>query len=301
MKTRNVLIFALMIASSTLAFGQDRNSSVASSRIDKDELNRLRAEARQDINIAKMDPSGSPTQIGRSKNAVDGNFATIPSPYDDKDSFGTNVKFLGSLYAGTVYIYRSCDPQILLDEVMVTLAPDDKCLIHNPPSAPMNQTQIVYDPAWEYTIPKDTIQNVLYIMTNNNPGYDVSGNGTGVSTFMSNYSPVVTIVSDALNDPTALDPSTGQPMNGQYTVSLAPINLHTGTIQANDFFSEYRSYANVPSRGFSRSYWKAVGLPNTVINKLFTRKMSLRFGIRVKVGGAVNLGQYYYTLRMLGN
>ena len=48
------------------------------------------------------------------------NVASIASPADFNDtaSFGKNAKFLGSLYAGTLFVYRSCDPQILLDELL---------------------------------------------------------------------------------------------------------------------------------------------------------------------------------------
>ena len=46
-------------------------------------------------------------------------------------------------------------------------------------------------------------------MTNNNPGFDafdVNGNANNYTVF---YTPVVTFVSTALNDPLAIDPSTG--------------------------------------------------------------------------------------------
>lgn len=298
MKVRNVLVFAAMLAMAVTAFGQQRLSD---GRLSREEMNQVRAEARAPITLAKKELSLSPSLGAKAASPNVANLATIPSPYDDPDSFGNNVKFLGSLYAGTVYIYHSCSAQVLQDELGLTLAADDKCIVHNPPSAPMNQTQVLYDPAWEYTIPKNTVSNTLYVMTNNNPGFDAfdaNGNASNYTVF---YSPVVTFVSTALNDPLAIDPSTGQPMNGQYTASLGGSTTLQRSLAANDFVSEYRSYASVGSRGFSRSYWRAVGLPDSVINKLFNRKMSLRFGIRVRAIGAVNFGQFYYSMRMLGD
>ncbi|HQZ82365.1 MAG TPA: hypothetical protein PLR83_04030 [Pyrinomonadaceae bacterium] len=298
MKVRNILVLAAMLAMSATTFGQQR---LVDGRLSRDEMNQIRSEARAPITFAKKELSLAPSLGAKLASPNVANLATIPSPYDDPDSFGQNVKFFGSLYAGTVYIYHSCAPQVLLDELGLTLAADDKCIVHNPPSAPMNQTQVLYDPAWEYTIPKNTLSNTLYIVTNNNPGYDAFDANGNASPYTVLYSPVVTFVSTALNDPLAIDPSTGLPMNGQYTVSLNGTNLVNRTLAANDFVSEYKSYANVAGRGFSRSYWRAVGLPDSVINKLLSRKMSLRFGIRVRASGAVNFGQFYYTMRMLGD
>jgi len=298
MKIRNILVFAAMLAMSVTAFGQQR---LADGRLSRDEMNQIRAEARAPIALAKKEISLLPSFGARTANPNVANLATIPSPYDDPDSFGNNVRFLGSLYAGTVYIYHSCTPQVLLDELGLTLAADDKCIVHNPPSAPMNQTQVLYDPAWEYTIPKNTLGNTLFVLTNNYPGFDAADPNGNAGPYMTFYAPVVTFVSTALNDPLAIDPATGQPMNGQYTVSLTGSNLVNRMLATNDFVSEYRSYAGAGGRGFSRSYWRAVGLPDSVINKLFNRKLSLRFGIRVRVTGAVNFGQFYYTMRMLGD
>src|SRR4030095_8931185 len=71
------------------------------------------------------------------------NMAMIASPADFNDtaSFGKNAKFLGSLYAGTLYVFRSCDPQILLDEWQLTLAPDDHCIVHTS-TTPMTTTSV---------------------------------------------------------------------------------------------------------------------------------------------------------------
>ncbi|KXK04190.1 MAG: hypothetical protein UZ17_ACD001000885 [Acidobacteria bacterium OLB17] len=166
MKIKDLFVLAAVFAMSAAAFGQAR---FGDGRLSPEEMNQIRREAREPIEFAKKNPLLAP--MSRTKIAVPNgsDLATIPSPYDDPDSFGQNVKFYGSLYAGTVYIYHSCDPQVLLNDLGLTLAADDKCIVHNPPSAPMNQTQVLYDPAWEYTIPKNTVSNTLYILTNNNP------------------------------------------------------------------------------------------------------------------------------------
>jgi hypothetical protein len=235
------------------------------------------------------------------------NAAMVASPADFNDtaSFGKNAKFLGSLYAGTLYVYRSCDPQILLDEIGLVLAADDHCVVHNS-TTPMSTTT-VFDPVWQITIPANSVDNVIYPMLNNTIGYDATpsvappGNGYGAGFAFIRFSPVVTIESTALNDPTAIDPNTNLPMNGSFTTTLAGTRLKGFLVHDDDFFSENDSYASVGGRGLSRTYFAALGLPPTVINNLFKRSMTLKFGIRADVNGPMQQAFFSYTFRLLGN
>ncbi|PYT01970.1 MAG: hypothetical protein DMF63_03810 [Acidobacteria bacterium] len=235
------------------------------------------------------------------------NVASIASPADFNDtaSFGKNAKFLGSLYAGTLFVYRSCDPQILLDELQTVLAADDHCIVHNS-TTPM-ATTTVFDPVWQITIPANTVDNVIYPMLNNTVGYDASpsgpgyGNGYGPGFASMRFTPVVTIESSALSDPAAIDPVTHMPMNGSYTASLPGTRFKTFMVNADDGIGDNDSYASVGGRGFSRTYFAALGLPNNVINNLFKRSMTLKFGIRADVNGPMQQAFFSYTFRLLGN
>ena len=228
-----------------------------------------------------------------------------PADFNDTDSFGRNVKFLGSLYAGTLYVYRSCDPAILQAEIGLVLAPDDHCVVHNS-TAPMGTTT-VFDPVWQITIPGNTVDNVIYPMLNNNVGYDafpalsVPGNGYGAGFAVFRFSPVVTIESVALNDPAAVHPVTGLPMNGSYTTGLAGTRFRSFLVRDDDFITDNDSYASVSGRGLSRGYFASLGLPQSVINNLFKKSMTLKFGIRADVSGPVQQAFYSYTFRLLGN
>ena len=231
----------------------------------------------------------------------------VPADFNDTASFGKNAKFLGSLYAGTLYVYRSCDPQVLLDELQLTLAADDHCIVHNS-TTPMVTTS-VFDPVWQITIPANSVDNVIYPMLNNTVGYDAAssaqwtppGNGYLAGFASYRFTPVVTIESSALNDPAAIDPASGLPMNGSYTASLPGTRLKGFMIDEDDFFSENDSYASVGGRGFSRTYFAALGLPQTVINNLFKRSMTLKFGIRADVNGPIQQAFFSYQFRLLGN
>ena len=228
-----------------------------------------------------------------------------PSDFNDTDSFGRNAKFLGSLYAGTLYVYRSCDPQVLLDEIGLVLAADDHCVVHNS-TTPMTVTS-VFDPVWQITIPANTVDNVIYPMLNNSVGYDAFPgaappyNGFGAGFAAIQFSPVVTIESVALNDPAAVHPVTGLPMNGSYTATLAGSRIKGFAVGADDFTSELETFASVSGRGLSRTYFAALGLPPSVINNLFKKSMTLKFGIRADVNGPVQQAYFSYTFRLLGN
>lgn len=229
----------------------------------------------------------------------------VPADFNDTASFGKNAKFLGSLYAGTLYVYRSCDPQILLDELQLTLAPDDHCIVHTS-ATPMTTTS-VFDPAWQITIPANSVDNVIYPMLNNTVGYDATpstpptGNGYLAGFASIRYSPIVTIESVALNDPAAIDPNTGLPMNGSFTATLPGTRVKGLVVGVDDFFSENDSYASVAGRGFSRVYFASLGLPQSVINNLFKRSMTLKFGIRADVNGPIQQAFFSYQFRLLGN
>lgn len=219
-----------------------------------------------------------------------------PADFNDQDSFGKNVVFLGSLYAGTLFIAPTCN----VPDVPPNLAPDDKCvakaLNQNLPSTTYS------DPAWQITIPGKSAKNVIYLLLNNTVQHDngfASGNFLGGQGFMS-YSPVVTIVSEALNDPAAIDPGTGLPMNGSFTTGLPGAKFRSKIYTAGQFDQEIDSYASVNGRGLSRVYFKSIGLPESVIDKIYKKDMTLKFGIRVAQIGAVASGTYSYTFRVLG-
>ncbi len=282
MKTFISLIVALIICSHT-GFAQKANTE--NSRITMHDKNNVAAVAKK----------------------TSASIASVASPADfnDTESFGKNAKFLGSLYAGTVYVYRSCDPQILLDELLLVLAADDHCLVHNS-TTPLATTS-VFDPVWQITIPAKAVDNVIYPMLNNTVGYDATpgaapyDNGYGPGFASIRFTPVVTIESVALNDPAAIHPTTGLPMNGSYTASLAGTRVKGFVVGVDDFFSENDSYASIAGRGLSRTYFAALGLPQSVINNLFKKSMTLKFGIRADVNGPVQQAYFSYTFRLLGN
>lgn len=116
----------------------------------------------------------------------------------------------------------------------------------------------------------------------------------------SSYIPRLTIESAALNDPLALDPTTGQPLNGVLTFSAFGARVFNKTVAAKDSEFFFDQSSSAATRGFARSYFADLGLPQTVINNLYRQPMTIRLGMRVAARN-VSFGQYSYAMRLTGN
>jgi hypothetical protein len=215
----------------------------------------------------------------------------------EPDSFGKNVKFFGTAATGVVYVYHSCDPTVLLTELNLTLGADDRCLAHTVGGATSTGT---FDDIGRITIPGRSADNVIYFITNNTVNNDIRNDfANGLPVFF-RYTPRLTIESTALNDPLAVDPTTGVPLNGVLTVNIASTKIFNKTVSANDSEFYFDNYSSAATRGFARSYFADLGLPQSVINKLYNRPMTIKLGMRVSVRG-VFFGQYLYSMRFTGN
>lgn len=215
----------------------------------------------------------------------------------EPDSFGKTVKFLGTAATGVVYVYHSCDPQVLLDELEVTLGADDRCLAHTVGGATSSAT---FNDLGRITIPGRTADNVIYFVLNNTVSSGLQNDFANNLPVSFSYSPRLTIESAALNDPSALDPVTGQPLNGVLTVTAFGARVFNKIIAPNDFEFSFDHYSTAATRGFARSYFADLGLPQTVINNLYRQPMTIRLGMRVSVRN-VSSGQYLYAMRLTGN
>ncbi len=214
----------------------------------------------------------------------------------EPDSFGKNVKFLGTAVTGVVYVYRSCDAQILLDEVEVTLGADDRCIAHTGGAT----SSAVFNDLGRITIPGRSADNVIYFILNNTVSSETQNNFANALPVFMSYIPRITIESAALNDPTALDPTTGQPLNGVLTVTAFGARVFNKTIPAGDFEFFYDTYSSAATRGFARSYFADLGLPPAVVNNLYRQPMTIKLGMRVSVQN-ITSGQYLYAMRLTGN
>lgn len=215
----------------------------------------------------------------------------------EPDSFGKNVKFLGTATSGGVVVYNSCDPQILLNDLNITLGADDRCLSHTLGGPTSSAT---FNDIGRITIPGKSADNVIYFLVNNLVQYEFTNNFSNEFPGIVLYSPRLTIESTALNDPTAINPDTGLPLNGVLTVGISSSKFLNRSIAANGFESYFDNYSSAATRGFARSYFEDIGLPQSVIKELYKRPMTIKLNLRLVVRG-VSYGYFRYTMRFMGN
>lgn len=221
----------------------------------------------------------------------------------DQESFDKQVVFLGALYAGSVYVddftpFGAVGANGCPTDPTFGFGADDHC-IQKDPNTNTGAPQIIFDPAWEVTIPKNKVKNVIYPMLNNT--VSIGSNGTvftGIGGF--GYGPVVTVVSEAFNSPQAI--VNGSPLNGSFTTTLTGSlsRVYGNPGAAVPFSTDTQSYASVAGRGISRDFWRALGLPESVINDFYKKEITLKFGIRYQVRNSPDSGLFFYTFRLLG-
>lgn len=261
------------------------NAQKSNQDTSKREIRELRREMLREIKQER------PTTVDAGASAVGAD------DVGEVDSFDKNVKFMGIAGSGVMYVYSSCDPAILLADLELVLGPDDRCLAAPNPAVTASATFV--DIA-RINLPARANRNVLYMINNHTINWDFTNAGPGIINGQMSYSPRITIESDALNDPAAIDPTTGLPMNGSYTTTGNGTKFMNMSLQPSTFNNYVESYTRANTSGLSRHFFENLGLPNSVINNLFNRPMTIRLGGRISVRG-VGFGQFVYTARFLGN
>jgi hypothetical protein len=252
---------------------------------DKNEILEMRREVLRELRQTKAS--------GGDRDALAVTVADVGEP----DSFGKNAQFIGIAASGVMYVYTSCDPAILLADLGLVLGPDDRCLAA--PNPAVNSSATFTDVA-RINLPAKTAKNVIYMINNHTMNWDFSNFGGAPLSARMNYFPQITIESDALNDPAAIDPNTGLPMGGSYTTTGNGTKFFNTLLQVGDFSTYLDSYTRANTTGLSRTFFVQLGLPASVINNLYNQPMTIRLGARIIVRG-VSSGQFVYTARFLGN
>jgi len=211
----------------------------------------------------------------------------------EPDSFGKNALFLGIAQSGIVIIDPTCDPAST-----GPLGPDDHCITVADPSLPLPTTTI--NNVARISIPAKSALNVIYMINNQTVSFSMINTGAATTQGRFSYVPTITIESEALNDPSLIDPTTGLPYNGSFTTGGSGAYLANKTMApgAAEFVTE--SYSRANTTGFSKTFFAALGLPSNVIKDLYNKPMTIKLNIRVS-SRWVDSATMVYTARFLGN
>ncbi|HUK86789.1 MAG TPA: hypothetical protein VLT85_03920 [Terriglobales bacterium] len=263
-----------MLTMVPIAFAQDRSDHKAEIKAHRDALRQER-------------------QNGPGPNANVSPAAVTAADVGEPDSFGRNAKFLGIAASGAVLIDPTCDPADI-----GPLGPDDHCITVPDPSVPVPAT--TFSDVARITIPGKSADNIIYAIANHTISFDLINTDAASTQCRISYAPSVTIESEALNDPSLIDPTTGLPFNGSFTTGGVGTYSTNKMLASGAFEFQTQSYSRANTTGFSRSFFAGLGLPDHAINQLYKKPMTIRLNVRVS-SRCVDSAVLIFTIRFLGN
>lgn len=216
--------------------------------------------------------------------------APDPGGAGDPDSFGRNVIHLGVASTPSVAFQNNC-------AVSPPPAPA-RCVTLNAQPAVTNFTEAKLT---VLTIPAKSTNSLLCIVLTPSVSF-LFHNQTGVAQPMARFNARATIQLDneILNDPTLIDPTTGQPFNGRLQLSIATYyetrNMAVGEREHKQLFMTRHCIHGISRAALVESY----GLPASVADDFFSHPLTLSFGAAGEAQ-LVATATYYYGVRIYGD
>lgn len=231
--------------------------------------------ARQEIRAARIEAAAAGTEVG------------------DFDSFGRNVRYIGSMQSGTVIVQGDCTP-----DPSFPLGPDDRCVatVPAPGLTAINVTDI-----GRVLIPGRATHSIIchwqtpiVIFGFQNP--------TGVfqddARFVVN--PVYTIENEVLDDPALIDPATGAPFGGQFQVGLGGIRRER-SLQPGETQVEREAGTRVCIGGIvSAQMLRGFGLTDAQVTEFFKKDTTITMGMQGQAK-LVEFATIIYGVRFVGD
>ncbi len=278
---KNVLFVAVVLTAALAVPAQDVTQILKDANHERAEIvKRSKAERSANQGSKVADAKSGPSLM-----------AVTDEEVGDAASFDKNVKFFGVAATGVVFIDSDCSL------ILPDLGPDDRCLQITDTAV---LTDITYNDIGRITFPAKSAKNIVYAITNHNTSV-FSRNGTAAnSTGLFNYFPSFTLESDALNDPAAIDPATGNPMNGSYTTGGVGSRTSQKTLAPTFIELDNLSYTRANTLGFSRRFWEALGLPPSVVDNIYKKPLTIKLNMRIRAR-FVEFGTFNYGVRFLAN
>jgi len=258
-----------LLALTTFAFAQDRSEIKAKIKAEREALQSQRKLA------------GAPS--GQAGAAITG--------VGEPDSFGKPALFLGVAQSGIVFLDPTCDPNNFPN------GPDDHCIVTTPG---MTVPLTTFNDIARITIPGKSVSNIVYAIANHNVTCDMFNTSGASALGQMTYIPSVTIESAALNDPSLIDPTTGNPFNGSFTTTGIGSFSTSKTLAAGASDFQTFSFSRANTQGFSRTFFAGLGLPSAVIDDLYKKPMTIKLNVRVTAKW-VETGILTFSVRFLGN
>ena len=219
--------------------------------------------------------------------------AAVGSEVGDPDSFGRNVRFIGTLQSGTVTLANDCTP-----DPSFPPGPDDHCQVLN--AAPSSTAFTIPD-VGRVVIPGKSAHSVFCHWQTPFVVYQFS-NFTGAYQPNARFivTPSYTIQNPVLNDPALIDPATGLPFGGQFEIALSGIR-HSRSLQPGELQTERENATRVCLGGMvSKQMLVGMGLTSAQADKFFKKDTVVTMNLQGSAS-MVEFASIIYGVRFVGD
>lgn len=187
----------------------------------------------------------------------------------DVDSFGHNAQYMGAA-SGFINLTASCTPN-------PSPTPNDQCFNLN--AAPAT-TSFTANEICRIKLPKKATRTIIYPALNFFLNYQLQ-NSTGVAQpqGLFAFTALISISSDALMDPSIIDPNTGLPANGTLTAQFSYIFRDDRTMNNGDRQRIRETLVRVGNAGINQAGLLAQGLTQHQVDELFKSSMTITMDV----------------------
>jgi hypothetical protein len=208
----------------------------------------------------------------------------------DTDSFGANVKWAGVTQSGLVTLGSDCTP-----DPTNPPGPDDRCVLLGPcPSTARSNLRDI----GRITLPGNTANSVIYPVFQFSSNYQLQNTtGLPVPSALFRYVAYLTVESNALKDPRAIDPTTGLPMNGSVDIFFSARKTVNRSLAINERDREDLGYTRATIYAISKITMQSdFNLPKDIVDKMFREPIAIRLNVFV-AARCVSDATLFYAVR----
>lgn len=215
--------------------------------------------------------------------AVVGGLRAGPSADDvgDADSFGRPALFMGAA-SGFVTLSTDPCPSPTPTPSPPATANNNQCFQLNPAPA---QTSFDAQDIARINLPKNATRDNIYPVFNIFLNYQLQNSTGAPNTGIFRFTAYMIIESTVLNDPSVIDPGTGNPANGKLTFEFDYVYRDDRSMQDGDRQRLRIMVPRVGNTGVNKAQLLIQGIPPAIVDNLFKNPMT----IRMSVTGAAKL------------
>jgi hypothetical protein len=211
--------------------------------------------------------------------ALTGFLRAGPSPtaadVGDAESFGHAALYMGAA-SGFVQLGATCSPSPT--PVPPATANDSQCFVVNP--VPGSTSSFIANDILRIKLPKKATRTIIYPALNFFVDYQLKNDsGADQDPAFFNFTAELVIESDALLDPSIIDPQTGNPANGKLIAGFGYTYRDNRSMKDGDRQRLRETLVRVGNAGINKAALVAGGLSQTVVDNLFASAMTIRMNV----------------------